>query len=69
MKIIGFAQYYLESERDRERYMGVRGIGTFKMAMLGKWKWRLLNDKNLIWYKVLKCKYGVQGKITFKGTK
>ena len=31
------------------------------MALLGKWCWRMLVDKDGLWYRVLKARYGEEG--------
>jgi len=41
--------------------LGVRRLGVFDLALLGKWCWRLLIDKEGLWYKVLKARYSEVG--------
>jgi len=41
--------------------LGVRRIGAFNIALLGKWCWRMLTDKEGLWYRVLKARYGEVG--------
>jgi len=41
--------------------LGVRRIREFNYALLGKWCWRLLVDKNSLWFRVLLARYGVEG--------
>jgi len=43
------------------RGLGVRWIGAFNLALLGKWCWRMLTDKKGLWYRVLKARYGEVG--------
>ena len=38
--------------------LGVRRIRKFNNALLGKWCWRLLVDKERLCYRVLKARYG-----------
>lgn len=38
--------------------LGVRGIEDFNLALLNKWKWRLLTDKKTIWFDILRVIYG-----------
>ena len=38
--------------------MGVRRLHEFNVALIGKWYWRLFVDKEGLWYKVLKTRYG-----------
>ena len=37
--------------------MGVRRLGEFNTSLLGKWCWRMLIDKEGLWYRVLKARY------------
>jgi hypothetical protein len=39
--------------------LGVRDLRAFNIALLGKWWWRIRNEKESLWYKVLEQKYGV----------
>jgi hypothetical protein len=41
--------------------LGVRRVGAFNIALLGKWCWRMLIDKEGLWYRVLKARYGEIG--------
>jgi hypothetical protein len=41
--------------------LGVRRMGTFNLSLLGKWCWRMLVDKEGLWYRVLKARYGEVG--------
>jgi len=36
-------------------------VGACNLSLLGKWCWRLLNDKEGLWYRVLKARYGEKG--------
>jgi len=38
--------------------LGVRRIREFNLSLLGKWCWRLLVEKDSLWYCVLKVRYG-----------
>ncbi|MCH85394.1 LINE-1 reverse transcriptase like [Trifolium medium] len=38
--------------------LGVRDIRAVNISLLAKWRWRLLEDDNAMWKKVLKSKYG-----------
>ena len=38
--------------------LGVRQVQEFNSALLGKWCWRLLVDREGFWYRVLAVRYG-----------
>ena len=38
--------------------LGIKDINTFNMALLGKWKWHLLQNQGELWAKVLESRYG-----------
>jgi len=38
--------------------LGVRRIREFNVALLGKWCWRLLEDRDSLWFRVLSARYG-----------
>ena len=40
--------------------MGVQRIRDCNLPMLGKWCWRLLVDKDCLWFRVLFARYGVE---------
>ena len=42
----------------KEGGMGVRDVTKFNIALLGKWRWRLLVERDSLWVKVLCVKYG-----------
>ena len=39
----------------------MRRLRKFNIALVGKWCWRTLLDKEGLWYRVLKAKYGEVG--------
>jgi len=41
--------------------LGVRKLHEFNLALLGKWSWRMMVDKEGLWYRVLKARYGEEG--------
>ena len=41
--------------------MGVRQLREFNLALLGKWCWRMLVDREGLWFRVLAARYGVEG--------
>jgi len=38
--------------------LGVRQLREFNIALLGKWCWMMLVDREWFWYKVLVARYG-----------
>ena len=38
--------------------LGVKNLGLFNKALLGKWAWRFANEKKAIWNQVIRRKYG-----------
>ena len=38
--------------------LGIKNIETFNHALVGKWLWRLLNENEALWVRVLDSKYG-----------
>jgi len=47
--------------------LGVRRMGVFNFSLLGKWCWRLLMEKEGLWYHVLKAHYGEEGAVKGRG--
>ncbi|XP_024640465.1 uncharacterized protein [Medicago truncatula] len=41
--------------------LGVRRIREFNSALLGKWSWMVLVEKESLWYRVLVARYGEEG--------
>lgn len=42
----------------------MRWLQEFNLALLGKWCWRLLVDRDGLWYRVLAVRYGeVNGRL------
>jgi hypothetical protein len=41
--------------------LGVRQLREFNLALLGKWCWRMLEDRVGLWYRVLAARYGAEG--------
>ena len=48
--------------------MGVRRIREFDVALLRKWCWRLLVDRESLWFTVLLARYRVEGGRLREGT-
>ncbi|GLT52165.1 hypothetical protein SLA2020_255190 [Shorea laevis] len=51
----------------REGGLGVKDVGTFNLALLGKWRWRLLQEKGNLCRKVLEAKYKLTLKNEWEG--
>ncbi|XP_058754722.1 uncharacterized protein LOC131627879 [Vicia villosa] len=50
--------------------LGIRRIEDFNSALLFKWKWRIVDKPYLLWYGVLKARYGDNNlKVAHVGTK
>ncbi|XP_024636586.1 uncharacterized protein [Medicago truncatula] len=45
----------------KEGGLGVRRMREFNVALLGKWCWCMLIDRDGLWYRVLKVRYGEEG--------
>ncbi|CAJ2662251.1 unnamed protein product [Trifolium pratense] len=41
--------------------LGVKQLREFNLALLGKWCWRMLMDREGLWFRVLAARYGVEG--------
>lgn len=41
--------------------LGLRRIREFNLALLGKWCWRLLEDRKGLWFRLLAARYGLVG--------
>lgn len=37
--------------------LGLRMIEDFNVALLSKWKWKILEENDALWYKVLKARH------------
>jgi len=40
------------------RWLRVKDVGTFNLALLVKWKWRLGLEERGVWRDILKSRYG-----------
>ena len=38
--------------------LGVKSLGAFNRALLGKWVWRFANERKTLWNQVIRGKYG-----------
>ena len=43
--------------RSEKGRLGIGSLKALNLAMLGKWWWRFLNDKNAMWVSVIKSLY------------
>ncbi|GAU34797.1 hypothetical protein TSUD_206010 [Trifolium subterraneum] len=49
--------------------LGVRQLREFNVALLGKWCWRMLVDREDLWFRVLAARYGLErGRLCVGGT-
>ncbi|XP_058776459.1 uncharacterized protein LOC131650771 [Vicia villosa] len=37
--------------------LGIKNIDTFNLALLNKWRWRILEGSDSLWYKILQARY------------
>ncbi|GKV13373.1 hypothetical protein SLEP1_g24382 [Rubroshorea leprosula] len=51
----------------KEGGLGVKDLGRFNLALLGKWQWRLLRERRALWNRIMEAKYGVHRKQDYKG--
>ena len=42
----------------RKGGLGVKSLGTFNKALLGKWVWCFANERKVLWNRVIRRKYG-----------
>ena len=48
--------------------LGLRSIREFNLALLGKWCWRMLVDREGLWFRTLAARYGLdRGRLTDGG--
>ena len=45
--------------------LGVRDLRLFNEALLGKWLWRFMNEKDNLWRKVVTIKYGTTNSVSY----
>lgn len=38
--------------------LGIQNLEVFNIALMSKWRWRLLNDEEFMWRKILISRYG-----------
>ncbi|GJZ01674.1 hypothetical protein Tco_0519635 [Tanacetum coccineum] len=49
--------------------LGVGSLKAFNLALLQKWCWRLINNTNLLWVRLIKSIHGVEAGLNEKGRK
>ncbi|GKV22123.1 hypothetical protein SLEP1_g32015 [Rubroshorea leprosula] len=47
--------------------LGVKDLDRFNMALLGKWRWRLVVEKEALWNRVVEAKYGFHRRRDWEG--
>ena len=60
---IAWVKWDLICLRKEDEGLGVRRMGAFNVSLLGKWCWRMQMEKDGLWYRVLKARYGEGGRI------
>lgn len=58
MKKICWVKWDVVCKKSEEGGLGIRNIYAFNLALLGKWRWRFLTEKEQLWVRVLKVRYG-----------
>lgn len=43
----------------KEGGIGIKDLGIFNKAFMGKWLWRFLTEREALWHKVIVSKYGI----------
>lgn len=38
--------------------LAIKSIKDFNLALLSKWQWKILEESNALWKRVLKARYG-----------
>ncbi|GLU12193.1 hypothetical protein SLE2022_288930 [Rubroshorea leprosula] len=51
----------------KEGGLGVKDLDKFNMALLGKWRWRLMVEKEALWNRVVEAKYGIHKEKDWEG--
>ncbi|GKU95921.1 hypothetical protein SLEP1_g9218 [Rubroshorea leprosula] len=51
----------------KEGGLGVKDLVKFNMALLGKWRWRLMVEKEALWNRVVEAKYGIHKEKDWEG--
>jgi len=44
--------------KTKEGGLGIKNVEEFNLALLSKWKWRIITEENAIWYELMKHRYG-----------
>ena len=53
-----FVRWPIVCEDKSKGGLGVKNLGSFNKALLGKWAWCFANKKKTIWNQVIRRKYG-----------
>ncbi|GLT87533.1 hypothetical protein SLE2022_056120 [Rubroshorea leprosula] len=56
-------------KRKIEGGLGVRELQKFNIALLGRWRWRLLEEKVALWKQILEVKYRMDRRKAWEGSK
>ncbi|XP_058773250.1 uncharacterized protein LOC131647368 [Vicia villosa] len=57
-KTIHWVGWDMVCKSRKEGGLGVKNVEIMNVALLSKWKWRILTDKEAVWQDLLKARYG-----------
>ncbi|RVW14457.1 LINE-1 retrotransposable element ORF2 protein [Vitis vinifera] len=58
-KEIGYVEIVVRIRLEKiQRGLGVKSLGAFNRALLGKWVWHFANERKALWNQVIRGKYG-----------
>jgi hypothetical protein len=47
--------------------LGIKNLRAFNNALLGKWEWKIKNERLGLWYRALENKYGIRDGVISEG--
>ena len=57
-KSIAWIKWEVVTKSKKQGGLGIRNIYEFNKALVSKWRWRAINEKEALWVRVLEAKYG-----------